>query len=145
MQLERSLMKLSKALWFATGILCIGVAFIGVVVPGIPWSTPTVIAAYCFARSSDRMHRWLYNHPRFGPFLRGWNEKRIFPRRLKYFMLATMSTTLLITGLATGNLMAVLWTGVFMLLVAVWAWRYPDSEEEYQRRVDAGKPVAWLR
>ena len=138
-------MKLSKALWFATGILCIGVAFIGVVVPGIPWSTPTVIAAYCFARSSDRMHRWLYNHPRFGPFLRGWNEKRIFPRRLKYFMLATMSTTLLITGLATGNLMAVLWTGVFMLLVAVWAWRYPDSEEEYQRRVDAGKPVAWLR
>jgi uncharacterized membrane protein YbaN (DUF454 family) len=138
-------MKLSKALWFATGILCIGVAFIGVVVPGIPWSTPTVIAAYCFARSSDRMHRWLYNHPRFGPFLRGWNEKRIFPRRLKYFMLATMSTTLLITGLATGNLMAVLWTGVFMLLVALWAWRYPDSEEEYQRRVDAGKPVAWLR
>jgi uncharacterized membrane protein YbaN (DUF454 family) len=145
MQLERSLMKLSKALWFATGILCIGVAFIGVVVPGIPWSTPTVIAAYCFARSSDRMHRWLYNHPRFGPFLRGWNEKRIFPRRLKYFMLVTMSTSLLITGLATGNLMAVLWTGVFMLLVAVWAWRYPDSEEEYQRRVDAGKPVAWLR
>jgi uncharacterized membrane protein YbaN (DUF454 family) len=138
-------MKLSKALWFATGILCIGVAFIGVVVPGIPWSTPTVIAAYCFARSSDRMHRWLYNHPRFGPFLRGWNEKRIFPRRLKYFMLATMSTTLLITGLATSNPMAVLWTGVFMLLVAVWAWRYPDSEEEYQRRVDAGKPVAWLR
>ena len=145
MQLERSLMKLSKALWFATGILCIGVAFIGVVVPGIPWSTPTVIAAFCFARSSDRMHRWLYNHPRFGPFLRGWNEKRIFPRRLKYFMLVTMSTSLLITGVLTSNLMAVLWTGVFMLLVAVWAWRYPDSEEEYQRRVDAGKPVAWLR
>jgi len=138
-------MKLSKALWFATGILCIGVAFIGVVVPGIPWSTPTVIAAFCFARSSDRMHRWLYNHPRFGPFLRGWNEKRIFPRRLKYFMLVTMSTSLLITGVLTSNLNAVLWTGVFMLLVAVWAWRYPDSEEEYQRRVDAGKPVAWLR
>jgi uncharacterized membrane protein YbaN (DUF454 family) len=91
------------------------------------------------------MHRWLYNHPRFGPFLRGWNEKRIFPRRLKYFMLVTMSTSLLITGVLTSNLMAVLWTGAVMAFVAGWAWRYPDSEEEYQRRVDAGKPVAWLR
>jgi uncharacterized membrane protein YbaN (DUF454 family) len=138
-------MKLSKALWFATGILSIGVAFIGVVVPGIPWSTPTVIAAYCFARSSDRMHSWLYNHPRFGPFLRGWQEKRIFPQRLKYLMLLTMSTTLLITGLATGNVLAVAWTGVFMVAVAVWAWRYPNSEEEYQRRVDAGQKIAWLK
>lgn len=138
-------MKLSKALWFATGILSIGVAFIGVVVPGIPWSTPTVIAAYCFARSSDRMHNWLYNHPRFGPFLTGWQEKRIFPQRLKYLMLVTMLSTVLITWLATGNDKAALWTGGFMILVAIWAWRYPSSTEEYQRRVDAGRKVAWLR
>jgi uncharacterized membrane protein YbaN (DUF454 family) len=138
-------MKLSKALWFATGILSIGVAFIGVVVPGIPWSTPTVIAAYCFSRSSDRMHRWLYNHPRFGPFLRGWQEKRIFPRKLKYLMILTMTISVLITWLATGNTNAALWTGGFMILVATWAWRYPDSETEYQRRIDAGKKVAWLR
>ena len=138
-------MKLSKALWFSLGIFSVGVAFVGVVVPGIPWSTPTVIAAYCFARSSDRMHRWLHEHPRFGPFLRGWTEKRIFPRRLKYLMLVTMSTSLLITWLLTGNAAAVLWTGAAMAFVAGWAWRYPESEEVYQRRVDAGKPVAWLR
>jgi uncharacterized membrane protein YbaN (DUF454 family) len=144
-KIKRNKMKLSKALWFATGILSIGVAFIGVVVPGIPWSTPTVIAAYCFARSSDRMHSWLYNHPRFGPFLVGWQEKRIFPQRLKYLMLVTMLSTVLITWIATGNDYAALWTGGFMILVAVWAWRYPSSEEEYRRRVDAGRKVAWLR
>lgn len=138
-------MKLSKALWFTAGIFFLGIAFIGVVVPGIPWSTPTVVAAYCFARSSERMHNWLYNHPRFGPFLKGWNEKRIFPLKLKFFMLATMSTTLLVTWFATGNLNAVVWSGAFMALVAVWAWRYPDSEKEYQRRKDAGKRIAWLK
>ena len=138
-------MRLGKALWFSLGILSVGVAFVGVVVPGIPWSTPTVIAAYCFAKSSDRMHRWLHEHPRFGPFLRGWSEKRIFPRRLKYLMLVTMSTSLLITWLLTSNAAAVLWTGAVMAFVAGWAWRYPESEEVYQRRVDAGKPIAWLR
>lgn len=138
-------MKLGKGLWFTAGMLFVGLAFVGVVVPGIPWSTPTVAAAYCFARSSDRMHRWLYDHPRFGPFLRGWSEKRIFPRRLKYFMIATMSTSLLITWLLTGNVAAVLWTGLFMLAVAVWGFRYPSTEEEWQYRKDNGKKIAWLK
>lgn len=138
-------MKLKRALWFSAGLFFLGTAFVGVVVPGIPWSTPTVAAAYCFARSSERMHQWLYNHPRFGPFLTGWETKRIFPQRLKYMMIITMATTVAITYLATGNLNAALWTSGFMTLVAIWAWRYPNSEEEYQRRVAAGKRVAWLR
>lgn len=138
-------MNIRKTLWFSAGILLLGVAYIGVVVPGIPWSTPTVGAAYCFAKSSDRMHRWLYSHPLFGPFLTGWQEKRIFPRKLKYFMLLTMSSSLALLWFSTGNLNAIIGTGVFMLLVAVWAWRYPDSEKEYQRRKDAGKRIAWLR
>ena len=136
---------MTKALWFSAGLFFVGLAFVGVVVPGIPWSTPTVIAAYCFARSNERMHRWIYNHPRFGPFLTGWQTKRIFPQRLKYMMLVTMATTVAITYLATGNERAALWTGGFMILVAIWAWRYPNSEAEYQRRIDAGLRVAWLR
>jgi len=138
-------MKLKRALWFSAGLFFLGTAFVGVVVPGIPWSTPTVAAAYCFARSSERMHQWLYNHPRFGPFLTGWETKRIFPQRLKYMMIITMATTVIITYLLTNNLNAAVWTSGFMTLVAIWAWRYPNSEAEYQRRVAAGKRVAWLR
>jgi uncharacterized membrane protein YbaN (DUF454 family) len=138
-------MTVKKALWLIAGFFFVGLAFVGVVVPGIPWSTPTVIAAYCFAKSSERMHRWIYNHPRFGPFLTGWQTKRIFPQKLKYLMILTMTTTVAITWLATGNDAAALWTGGFMVLVAVWAWRYPSSEEEYQRRVEAGERIAWLR
>lgn len=138
-------MKLKKILWLIAGFFFIALAFVGVVVPGIPWSTPTVIAAYCFAKSSERMHRWIYNHPRFGPFLTGWQTKRIFPQRLKYMMLITMASTVAITWLATGNDRAALWTGGFMILVAIWAWRYPRSEAEYQRRLEAGERIAWLR
>ncbi len=138
-------MNLRKALWLIAGLFFVGLAFVGVVLPGIPWSTPAVAAAYCFSKSSERMHRWIYSHPRFGPFLLGWQEKRIFPQKLKYLMVLTMSTTVAITWLATGNTAAAIWTGGFMVLVAVWAWRYPSSEAEYQRRVDAGQRVAWLR
>jgi len=138
-------MTIRKALWFTAGMLFLGLAFVGVVMPGIPWSTPTVVAAYCFARSSERMHRWIYSHPRFGPFLLGWQEKRIFPQKLKYLMILTMTVTVAVTWLATGNDAAALWTGGFMTLVALWAWRYPSSEAEYQRRVAAGQRIAWLK
>jgi uncharacterized protein len=134
-----------KYLWFALGVFFLGVAYVGLVVPGIPWSTPTVIAAYCFAKSSTRMHNWLYNHKVFGPFLTNWKDKRIFPTKAKYFMIATMSASLATLWFTTGNLVAVAWLTVFMLLCAIWAWRYPGSEEEYQKRVKEGKLIAWLK
>lgn len=136
---------MSKIFWFLAGILFLGIAFIGVVVPGIPWSTPSVAAAYCFAKSSTRMHNWMYNHPLFGPFLKNWAEKKIFPTRLKYAMLITMATSLFITWIVTANLAAVAWTGAFMVGVAIWGWRYPGSEAEYQRRIAEGEKIAWLK
>jgi uncharacterized protein len=138
-------MNIRKALWFSAGILFLGVAFVGIYVPGLPWSTPAVIAAYCFSKSSERMHRWIYNHKLFGPFLTGWQSKRIFPTKFKYFMVVTMCTSLAIMWFTTGNLTAIYWTGAFMFLVCVWGWRYPGSEAEYQRRVQEGKKIAWLK
>jgi hypothetical protein len=138
-------MNIRKTLWFTMGIILLGVAFVGVYLPGLPWSTPAVGAAYCFSKSSDRMHRWLYSHPLFGPFLTGWQEKRIFPTKFKYFMVVTMMSSLVLMWFTTGNLNAILWTGGFMILVCIWGWQYPGSEAEWQRRKDAGKRIAWLR
>ena len=138
-------MKLRKALWFAAGMIFLGIAFVGVYLPGLPWSTPAVISAYCFSKSSERMHNYLYNHRLFGPFLTGWAEKRIFPTRLKYLMLVTMTSSLVVMWFTTGNIKAMLWTGGFMVLVAVWGWRYPGSEAIWQARKDAGKRIAWLK
>jgi uncharacterized membrane protein YbaN (DUF454 family) len=126
-------------------MIFLGIAFVGIYLPMLPWSTPTVIAAYCFSKSSERMHRWLYNHKLFGPFLTGWQDKRIFPTKFKYFMIVTMCTSLAIMWFTTGNLVAILWTAAFMAIVVIWGWRYPGSEEEYERRKSAGKRIAWLK
>ena len=138
-------MSVKKFLWFTLGVILLGVAYAGLILPGIPWSTPAVGAAYCFAKSSDRMHNYLYSHPTFGPFLTNWAENRIFPTKLKYVMLLTMSATLAFLWFTTGNLIAVASSSVFMTLVAIWAWRYPGSREEYDRRVKDGRRIAWLK
>ena len=123
-----------RALWKGTGFISLGLAYIGFVTPGIPFSIFLVFSAYCFSRSSQKMHDWLYNHKHFGPFLTNWVEKRIFPTRMKYAMILVMSSSLAILYHVSGNLNAVLWSGGFMAAVAIWAWRYPGSEEEYHSR-----------
>jgi uncharacterized membrane protein YbaN (DUF454 family) len=135
---------MKKLFWKLLGFLSLGLAYIGVVTPGIPWSIFVVFSAYCFAKGSPRMHAWIYGHPKFGPFLTNWTEKKVFPRKLKYLMIATMSTSLAFLYF-TAPLKAVLWSGGFMVLVAIWAWRYPDTVEQFEQRQAEGKKVGWLK
>jgi uncharacterized membrane protein YbaN (DUF454 family) len=136
---------IKKYMYQAIGFFCVGMAYRGFVTPGIPFSIFLVIAAWAFAKSSPKMEKWLYNHPWFGKFLTNWTGKRVFPTKGKYAMVIVMSSTLAFTFFATGNVNAVLWSGAFMLGVAIWAWRYPGSVEEHARRVKAGERVAWLK
>lgn len=136
---------MKKAIYFTLGLVFLGIAYIGVIVPGIPWSTPTVIAAYFFAKSNDRMHNWMMNNKLFGPFLRNWKEKRVYPTLGKWAMVAMMDLSLIILWLTTKNWKAVAGLAITMALVAIWAWRYPGSEEEYERRKAAGEKIGWFK
>ena len=120
-------------------------AYVGFVLPGIPFSIFLVFAAYCFAKSSKRMHDWIYNHKHFGPFLTNWTEKRVFPFRYKIAMILVMSSSLAFLWFTSQNIAAVLWSGSFMALVAVWAWRFPATVDEHDRRKSQGKRIGWIR
>lgn len=136
---------MNKTLWFILGLILLVIAYIGIFVPGLPWSTPAVGAAFCFTKSSKRMHNWIYNHKIFGPFLKGWQENKIFPTKLKMFMICSMTVSLLVLWFTTYNINAIIGTGLFMLLVAIWAWRYPGSEQEYEKRVKENKRISWFK
>ena len=135
--------KLKKVLWTTIGLLSLGMAYVGVVTPGIPYSPFVVFAAYCFGKGSERLHKWLYNHKIFGPFLTNWGTKRVFPLKMKYFMLAMMTTSLVIMSF-TVPIKGVVYTGIFMACVAVWAWRYPSSVAEHDLRIQQGRKIGWF-
>jgi uncharacterized membrane protein YbaN (DUF454 family) len=137
--------KIKRAIWFTAGLLFLGVAYIGVIVPGIPWSTPSLIAAYCFARSSKRFHDYMLNHKLFGPFIQNWREGSVFPSRAKWAMFISMDVSLVIFYLATQNWKATLYMGIFFALIILWASRLPGSPEEAARRKAAGERLGWFK
>lgn len=136
---------IKKYLYQALGFACIGMAYVGFVVPGIPFSIFLVIAAWAFAKSSPRMHAWLYNHPWFGSFLTNWTQKQVFPTKGKYAMIIVMASSLAFLWFTTENVKAALWSGGFMILVAIWAWRFPGTVAEYEKRKELGKRIGWIR
>ena len=136
--------KFKKPCWFVAGLLLLGIAYLGIILPGIPWSTPSVGAAFCFAKSNDRWHAWMMNHRLFGPFLTNWSERRVFPRRGKWMMVITMDVSLIMLWLTTGNLWLVAGVGLAMLLVALWAWKFPETRAIADQRLAEGKKLGWF-
>ena len=47
-------------------------------------------------------------------------------------MIAGMASSLAFLWFTTENIKALMWSGGFMALVAVWAWRYPGSVAEQE-------------
>ena len=127
------------------GFLSLGMAYLGVITPGLPYSPFIVFSAYCFSKGSERMHRWIYNHPLFGPFLTNWNTKRVFPIKMKFFMLGMMSLSLILMTISGVKPIGIISTACFMALVAIWAWRFPGSVEEHDRRKEAGEKIGWFK
>lgn len=64
----------------------------GVFLPLLPTTPFILLAAWCFYRTSPRMHSWLYRQPVLGPALVEWESSRSISRKTK--VIATLTILL---------------------------------------------------
>lgn len=80
----RSQWFLTRWLFLIAGLFCLGLATAGVLLPVLP-STPFVLlAVYCFARSSARLHAWLIGSRLFGGIISDWQKHRAIRRQVRF-------------------------------------------------------------
>jgi len=113
----------------ALAAVCLVLALVGLVLPVMPTVPFLVVAAWAAARSSPRLHRWLLEHPRFGPSLRDWNEAGIVPRRAKWFCTVMMagSAVSMPVFIPSRWLALVVLAIACMAAILVWLWRRPET------------------
>ncbi len=58
-------------------------AIVGVFLPVLPTVPFLLLAAWFSAKGSERLHRWLYEHPRFGKLLIDWEKHGAISRKSK--------------------------------------------------------------
>ena len=86
------------------GWLCVGLAFVGIFVPGLPTTIFLIIALWAFTKTSKKLRHWLLHHKRFGPILTNWQEHRVVPRRAKILMVTFMILSVILFHYSLQNL-----------------------------------------
>ena len=114
-----------RLVWLVGGLIFLVIGLVGIVLPLLPTTPFVLLAAFCFSKGSARYERWMLNHPRFGPMVRGWRARRAVPLRAKQLAWAMMT----LSSVVAWSLLppTVSWIpGTICALVAVWLWRLPD-------------------
>lgn len=105
-----------KLLLIVCGSLAVALGVIGIFVPLMPTTVFLLLAAACYARSSDRFYRKLVNSRWLGGYIRSSREGAGMSRRQKVFTLA-----LLWLGIGASAIWSVdaWWIRVLLLLIAI--------------------------
>ena len=74
-----------RVLYVVAGLCCVGMAYLGAILPGLPTTPWVLLASYCFGRSSPRLQRWLRRSPLFGRLLRDWEDHGGIRKPVKIF------------------------------------------------------------
>ncbi len=72
-----------RVVLMALGWVWVAIAFVGVVLPGLPTTGPILLAAFLFSKSSERFDDWLVTNRFFGGIVRDWRAGNGFSIRAK--------------------------------------------------------------
>ena len=116
-----------RRVYLILGLTFVALGFVGAFLPVLPTTPFLILAAACFARSSQRLESWLLDHPRFGPLLRGWRERGAIPWRAKLMSLAGIGIGFVVfwIGLKPGPLLMTS-VGALMLTGLVYVFTRPS-------------------
>jgi uncharacterized membrane protein YbaN (DUF454 family) len=111
------------------GLCCTTLGVLGIFLPLLPTVPLLLLAAACFARSSERFHNWLLDHPHLGPMIRGYLDGQGIPLRAKITAIGLIWVTIPISVLF---IIPLFWVKVFLiaigLCITIYLLRLPVCE-----------------
>jgi uncharacterized membrane protein YbaN (DUF454 family) len=98
------------------GFLFVALAGLGFILPVLPGTPFLLLAAWCFARSSEKWHQWLLDSEFFGPVIQSWEKNHCISLRTK---IVAMISMLLVGGASIAFGVDELWLkGLAAILIA---------------------------
>jgi uncharacterized membrane protein YbaN (DUF454 family) len=105
-----------KIVFLVIGLLSVGLGAVGIVLPFLPSVPFFLLALYCFARSSERLHAWFLSTSLYTKHLKSFTERKAMSKRTKLSILISVTTVMgigfiFMSAVPVGR----------MVLAAVWA------------------------
>ncbi|KAB2838208.1 MAG: DUF454 domain-containing protein, partial [Melioribacteraceae bacterium] len=98
------------------GWIFVGLGIIGIFLPVMPTTIFLILAAACFARSSEKFYYQLINNKYLGRYIKDYMEHRAMPLRAKIVAVIMINVVIGYSAFVAVN---TLWVKILLVLIAV--------------------------
>ena len=129
-------MNVKKAVYVTIGCISLGLGALGTVLPILPTVPFLLLAAFCFGKSSDRLHDWFVSTNLYKKNLQSYVEGKGMTKKTKLRIMATVTLIMAIGFVCmfrvpVGQIcLAVVW--VCHVIYFVWGIKTISEEEAAQ-------------
>lgn len=109
-------MNLKKIIFNILGFFFVGLGIVGMFIPLLPTTIFLIIAAYFFAKSSEKYYNWLISNKYFGKFIKDYREGKGVPLKAKTISITILWFTILY---AVFFVVTATWLKILLLLIAI--------------------------
>ena len=109
-----------RFLWLIAAFLSLALGAVGVVLPVLPTTPFLLVASFCFAKGSERFHRWFMGTRLYQNHLDSFVKERAMTLKTKLCILLPASAMLLIAMYMMSNLPGRL----FIVLLILFKYTY---------------------
>ena len=110
--------------------LFLGLAIVGVFIPGLPTVPFLLLTAWFSARGSDRLHNWLYTHPHLGKLLIDWEQQGAISRTSKVMAVLMLIVSLVIMYYQLNNVLLLAGITVLFFTIAAYLISRPEPNKD---------------
>ena len=107
--------KIKRVLFFIAGSICLALGIIGIVLPILPTTPFLLLAAACYASSSEKAYNWMLNNKVFGKYIRDYREGKGLPVKIRIITITLLWITIIISII----FIKILWVQVLLLIIAI--------------------------
>ncbi len=93
-----------RRVWGALGLAAFGLGAVGAALPVLPTTPFILVAAFCFARSSERLDAWFRGTALYRVVFSGYMERRAMSVRAKLSLLVPVSVLMALGVYFTGGI-----------------------------------------
>ena len=87
-----------KILLMAAGFVCLGIGAVGAVLPVLPGVPLLLVAAFCFAKASDRVHAWFARTKLYRDHVAAYMRRGGLTRKAKLRIAGLVTVIMLLSG-----------------------------------------------
>ncbi|MEL6522002.1 MAG: YbaN family protein [Pseudomonadota bacterium] len=116
-----------RIVWATCGIIALCLGTLGIALPLLPTVPFLLLAAFCFARSSPQLHKWLIEHPVFGPPIQDWSRNGSIGLPAKRAATASIAVVFLISVFLGLSIYLLAIQAVVLSMVLLFIWTRPTA------------------